>query len=156
MRKIAAHQATGNDVPAVVDSECEHPVEPLDAVRAPLLKRVQQHLGIGMVGAPAVLAERLEFLADRRMVVDFAVERHGHGAGVVHHRLIRFGGQIDDRQTAVCQRAPPIGRAPDADAVRSAMRHAVAHQRDNFGTRAGSLCFERSDDTAHVNSTLAG
>src|SRR5213593_533212 len=115
-----------------------------------------------MIGAPAVLAERLELLANLRVVVDLAVERDGDGAGIVHHRLRRVGREIDDGEPPVAERAAAIRSAPESHPVRTAMRHPVAHPRDDGRISRGPGRIECSDDAAHVpyesreTATLSG
>jgi len=60
----------------------------VDAVYAPLLERVDDHLGVGVVGLPGVTAEFLELSANLGVVVDLAVEHEPYGAIFVAHGLI--------------------------------------------------------------------
>jgi hypothetical protein len=93
---------------------------------------MQQHFGVGVIGAPPVFAQRLELGSNIRMIVDLAVEDERDRPFVVHHRLRGVGREIDNRQAPVTERAAPIGRAPQARPVRAAVRHLVAHARDDI------------------------
>ena len=72
----------------VPDREREHAAEAVEAVDPPLLERVDDHLGVGVVGAEA-MAGRLELGAELGVVVDLAVEDEPHRAVLVRHRLHR-------------------------------------------------------------------
>src|SRR5262245_28490795 len=52
--------------------------------------------------------------------------------------------------------APPIGRSPQPDAVRAAMRHAIAHARDDVAAGAAALRMKAADDAAHGWLLVAG
>ena len=133
----------------VEDADGEHAVELLHAIDTPLLVRVQQHLGVGMVGLPLVLAERLQLASKLGVVVDFTVEGERDRAGAVGHRLRRDVGQVDDRQAPVAERAVAIGRRPEADAVRAAVRHAIAHARDDVRIAGPPARSKAADNAAH-------
>ena len=52
----------------------EHAAHAVEALDAPLLERVDDHLGVGVVGPERVAAEPFELRPDLGVVVDLAVE----------------------------------------------------------------------------------
>ena len=68
---------------SVPQRDGEHPAEPFEAVDSPLFEGVQDDLGVGVVGLPAMSADRFKLRADLRMVVDLAVEDDPEGAVLV-------------------------------------------------------------------------
>ena len=127
------HRPAG--IARVVDADGEHAVEPLDAVDAPLLVGVQQHLGVGVIGLPLVLAERLQLAAQLGVVVDFAVERDRRP---LPSRFDIGCAAASDRSMIDSRRCPSAQwrsrERPQAGAVRTTMRHAIAHPRDDVRT----------------------
>ena len=73
----------------------EHAAHPREAVRVPLQERAQHRFRVAM--RPEPMPQRLQFVADFAVVVDFAVERDGGVAVVADDRLVA-AGQIDDLQ----------------------------------------------------------
>jgi hypothetical protein len=55
------------------EGEREHPAQAVKAVDPPFLERVQDHLGVGVIGQPAVLTRRLELAPELYVVVDLTV-----------------------------------------------------------------------------------
>src|SRR5438552_4778790 len=147
-----ADQMQGGTIPvaAVIDGKRKHPVEPVDTIEPPLLVRVQDHLGVGVIGPPRVLPKSLELSSDLGVVVDLAVEYEGNGFVVVHHWLRGVRRHVDDRQSTVSERAAPILRCPKAEAIRTPMSHPVAHASDDLGARGCPAGPERADDATHL------
>ncbi|MCY1293388.1 hypothetical protein D9M70_426470 [compost metagenome] len=101
---------------ALPDGEGEHAVEFRQQRGAPGVIALEQHLGVA-VGMEAV-AERLQFGAQFRVVVEGAVEGQGEAQVGVDHRLRRGVGQLHDLQPAVAEgdrglgvEAPGVGAA---------------------------------------------
>ena len=92
-------------------------------------KRVDDHLGVGVVGAEDV-AEPLELGPDLRVVVDLAVEDDADGAVLVRHRLHRRLGEVDDREPPEAEPDAAVVGDPGRGAVGAAVRDRVAHARD--------------------------
>ena len=95
---------------AVGDREREHALEPLDAARAPFVKRLDDHLAVG--GGEEPVARGLQFVAQLLVVVDAAVEHQRQPEVAVHHRLGAAGGQVDDRQSPMPEGDPPCATTP--------------------------------------------
>ena len=142
---------------SVPERDREHAAEPVQAVDAPFLERVQDHFGIGVARLPPVSAERLELLAHLRVIVDLAVEDHLQPAVFVGHRLVGHRREIDDRQAAVTEAHPAVRRHPDAAAVRATMSHRVAHPADVRLGEDERRLIERNaaDDAAHQISRFS-
>ena len=135
----------------------EHPAEPVQAVDAPLLERMQDDFGVGMARLPPVSAQCFELLPHLGVVVDFAVEHDLQPAVLVGHRLVGHRREIDDRQPPVAEADPSVSRHPDAAAVRTAMGHGVAHPAD---VRLGEdkrrvIKRNAADDAAHQISRFS-
>ena len=118
---------------------------------------MQNRLGVapGVVAVPA----RLEPRANVGVVVDLAVVGEGYGSARIGHRLRRRGRQIDDCEPSVAEHRAAIRRLPQTEPVGTAVRHAIAHARDDFGRRAFREWMIAADDAAHdylVPFTLAG
>ena len=77
--------------------EGEHAAEPPEGAAAPDGQRIRQHLGVGR--GPETHAERRKLEAQRRMIVDLAVERHQDAAVGRELRLHPVLG-VDDAQAA--------------------------------------------------------
>ena len=88
-------EAPGAGVP---DREREHAAEALDARVSPLLVAVHDDFRVGVRPEPVPAA--LELGAQRRKVVDLAVEDDPHRVVFVRQRLLA-GGDVDDAQPAV-------------------------------------------------------
>ena len=52
----------------------------------------------------------------------------------------------------MAKHAAPIGRLPQTEPVRAAMRHAIAHARNDVGRRAFTEWMEAAGDAAHESS----
>jgi hypothetical protein len=57
---------------------------------------MENYFGIGMVGLPEVSAQGLELGANRRMIVDLAIEDHPDATILIAHGLVGGRGEIDD------------------------------------------------------------
>ena len=107
----------------VVNGQREHPVEVLQAIRAPGLVGFEDYFGIGVRAKLGPV--RRELPAELKVVVDFAVENDAVAAGVVGQRLIGGFAQIDNGQPGVTEgdaadRArPACGRGLDGRAARA-------------------------------------
>ena len=129
----------------VPDSKGKHAVEVIDAIRAPFLVSVNDHLGVGL--RMKLVAARLQFHAQFLKVVNLAVEGNDHVAIFIGHRLMAARRQVDDRQPAMAQpdRAGEVARQRVFEALQ-------ANQFDHLlrlGTRRGFshiFYFERKLD----------
>ena len=101
---------------AVPQRESEHSAEPLDAILAPLLPRMDDDLGVAL--GPEDVAEARELGDQLLVVVDLAVVDDDDAAVLVEQRLLPRR-QIDDRQPAVAETDAGLDVQPDF--VRSAM-----------------------------------
>src|SRR6516162_3984427 len=109
----------------VPNREPEHPAEPLDCRRAPLLVRVHNRFRIGC-GVEAV-AGLFELPAQLAIVVNLAVEDDPHGPILVVDRLVACG-QVNDAQPAHPYAAALADERPLI--VRTTMRDRSAHPGD--------------------------
>src|SRR5215475_1477373 len=100
--------------PPIPDSEGEHSAQPGKATRAPLLVGVDDDFGTR--ARAETMAQTFKLAAESLKVVELAVERDLYVAARVRHRLAARFGKIDDRKTAVPQRATPV--RPNALGVR--------------------------------------
>ena len=106
---------------AVVDGQCPHPVEPVQAVDTPLLVGGKNHLGVGV--RDKAVTERLQFDSQLQVVVYLAVEHDPLIPARGCHRLVSHRGQVDDRQASVPQaNRPPMGIGIGDPAPRGAQR----------------------------------
>ena len=159
VQRLDADAVTGQEqrAPArVPDADPEHPVQALDDPRAPLLVAVDDHLGVGVVGAEAVpLLDELP--AQREVVVDLAVEDDLDRSVLVRHRLVGCRRQVDDRQAAEGEPDVALRRQPQAVAVRPAVHHRVPHAGEDVrvdGLRGRGR--EPADDSAHFEAVPPG
>ena len=117
----------------VDDREREHALEMLDAVGAPAVERLEDHLTVG--GREEGVAVAREFIAQLAIVVDAAVEHQRQTQSGVDHGLCTSAGQIDDLQSPVSEGhvAVEVGTL----AVGSAGGHRLGHGCD--GREIGRL-----------------
>ena len=101
------------------DGEGEHAEEVVDAVGAPPVVGLGDHLGVGGGEEPVTVSPQL--LAQLLVVVDAAVEHRDQPQFVVNHRLGAGLGQVDDRQSAVGQRDRTV--MPEPVPIRSPWLH---------------------------------
>ena len=140
--------------PAVPQRDREHAAEAVEAVDAPLLVRVDDHLGVGVVGAEAMAAEPLELRPQLGVVVDLAVEDELDRPVLVRHRLVGAVREVDDREPARAEADAPVGGDPGARAVGAAMGERVAHPRDVRLLDVETAPGEGSRYPAHVRTPL--
>ncbi len=103
----------------------------------------------------ASCAERTgELLAKLAVVVEFAVVGDHMSAGGVGHRLVAFGGRINDRQACVGQPDGEAGRLgrPDAGVVRSAMTEAATQILQQTRIDGPASKVDDAGDTAHAGA----
>ncbi len=110
---------------AVPDGEREHAVQAFDAGFAPLEIGAQDDFGIAV--GMEMMAQRDQFAAQFRVVVDGAVEHQRRAGAGVDHRLARARRQVDDRQPPVAQPHRPVGML--AFGVGAAARQLRQHAR---------------------------
>src|SRR5205085_7475551 len=91
--------------PSVPNRECEHPLNPLQAVLAPAEICLQQHFGVGARGE--LPAGALQLGAQLAMIVDLAVEDDRGAFG--GHRLDAAVGEVENSKTAVAERDANVG-----------------------------------------------
>src|SRR5262245_8590732 len=107
--RLFTYPVAGQEQPSplpIPDSEGEHPAQPGQTIDAPLLVCVDDRFRVS-AGAE-IVSEALKLPAQLLKVVDFAVERDLNAAIRVRHRLASRFGQINDRKTAMPQRAALI------------------------------------------------
>ena len=133
---------------AVGHGEGEHAQEVVDAVGAPAVERLDQHLGVG--GGEEPVAVALQLVAQLLVVVDAAVEHRGQAEVGVDHRLGAALGQVDDLQPAVPERDRPGG--VQAGAVGAARCHRGGDPGDRLDVRATTVAREPDlpGDAAHA------
>ena len=139
-----AHE-DGASAVALGDDEGEHAVKALDAILAPLVPGLEDHLRVA-VGEEAV-AGLLQFLAQFRVIVDAAVEDDGETELRVGHGLGRVLGQIDDLETAV-----PEGGGPPCDdtgTIRAAWGQRPGHCCDGGCVRRPAIKSDFSGYATH-------
>jgi hypothetical protein len=107
----------------VPERKGEHAAEMAEAVEPPAIICSEDRFGIG--GRPEIPV-RPELVLQFAVVVDLAVERDDAAVGCLH-RLAPGARKIDDREPAMRQPASGIRRAPEALAIRSAMRDQSVH-----------------------------
>ena len=101
--------------------------------------------GVGMGSEPVAAA--FELGAQRRKVVDLAVEDDPHRAVLVRQRLLPRG-DVDDAQPAVAE--PDAVAEEEAVGIGPAMRDAVASSRESSpGPRDDALKERFAGETAH-------
>src|ERR1700722_11608884 len=96
----------------IPQSDGKHAAEFLETSDAPLLKSMQNHFGVRVMGFPAANAEHFELAPDLGMVVDFAVEDDLQRSVAIAHGLGSSIGQINDGQAAMSQSHAAVGRNP--------------------------------------------
>ncbi len=132
--------------------EREHAAEPLDAVLAPLLPGMNDHLGVA--AGPEAVSKLREFRDQRLIVVDLAVEDDDHAAVLVEQRLLP-GGEVDDREPAMAE--PQAGLGVQPDLVRPAMVLGLVHARNEVARdRPRARDVHDADNAAHDGSGLSG
>ena len=126
----------------IVEGEGEHAVQPLDALRPPLLVGLQDDLRVG--GRAEQAAAGLQLLPQLHVVVDLAVEDDHRSLG--GHGLLP-AGQVDDREALVGEGHRPL-REPTGR-IRSAVTDGGGHA--DREVLAGGLTVESEDarDSAH-------
>jgi hypothetical protein len=117
----------------------------LDAGFAVFFKEVNDGFGVA-IGA-VLMAALNQRLAQRAMIVNFAVEDDPEGAIFVRDRLMP-GFEVDDAKAAHADSRAAVG--VEAVVVGAAMRHDVAHLAESrsIGPRA-RFKFENTGDAAH-------
>src|SRR5213594_2257567 len=137
----------GEDEPpgrAVPDRECEHAVQPRDAVGPVVLVDVDDRLAVAR-GLEAMTA-RLELRAERAIIVDLAVAHDPHRAGLVHQRL-RAAGHVDDGQPAVSERRLAVD--PVSLAVRPALDEGARHAAHPLAGVDTTVKADQACDSTH-------
>jgi hypothetical protein len=85
------------------------------------------------------------------VVVNFAVEDEPGALVAAVHRLMTGGGKVDDRQATETETAAMLVEDQLARVVRTAMRHFIAHARDQRKINASfaRAVFPNSANAAH-------
>jgi hypothetical protein len=129
----------------VPQREREHAPEALDALLAPLLPGVNDHLGIALRAED--VAQGRELGDQRLVVVDLAVEDHHDAAVLVVERLLS-GGEVDDRKPPVTE--PEARLQVHAALVGTAVKLRLVHSQDELARdRSRALEIHHPDDSAH-------
>src|ERR1043165_9273309 len=121
----------------------------VNEIEAAFFVKVNNRFGIR--ARSVFVAVRFEADAEFCVVVDLAVEDEPGVLVAAVHRLMTGGGEIDDRQTAKPEAAAMIIKKQVARVVRAAMRHLVAHSRDerSVDRSFARAVFPDSTDAAH-------
>src|SRR6185312_6944533 len=131
---------------AVVQREGEHAAKSLDAIAAPLLPGMDDHLGVAPC-AEAV-AGTLEFRNQLLEIVDFAVENDCDRMVLVEHRLLAMG-DVDNGEPAVTKADAAID--VESRSVRPAMGKGIGHPHQQRAVdRAGGAEIENAGNAAHA------
>src|SRR5215469_1949953 len=134
--------------PAIPNGKGEHATQALDALFSILLIKVKDGFGVAF-GAVGV-AGGDELLAQRGMVVDFAIEHDPERVVFITERLMA-SREIDDAQAPHAN--PGTAFRVDAFIVRAAMRHYGAHaaQKSSVRCRFSAKPYDSRDST-HSNA----
>ena len=76
------------------------------------------------------MAACFELFAERRVVVDLAVKNEPGVFVAAVHRLMTGSREVNDRKPAEAETAMRVVKDQFAGIVRAAMRHLIAHSRD--------------------------
>jgi hypothetical protein len=93
-----------------VNREGEHAFEAMDAVRPPGVPRLEDHLRVP--AREEAVAEALELVPQRFVIVDAAVEDEVKPQLRIDHRLRRAVRKIDDPEALVPEPDPPAHQLP--------------------------------------------
>jgi hypothetical protein len=118
--------------PRIPDPDPEHALEPVEDGRAPLLEAVNDDFRVGVV-RPEPVSEGGQLHPEFLVVVDLAVEDDRDRPVLVEHGLVGGGREVDDREPPEAEADAPVGRRPEALAIRAAMDHRVPHARQEPG-----------------------
>ena len=111
----------------VPDREREVAVQPREAVDAPLVVGMGEHLRVGRRLEP--VAQRAQLVLELDVVVDLAVLHHPVAAALVRERLVA-ALEIDDREPGVRHAEPAV--EIEADAVGTTMTQLSRHGEEKF------------------------
>ena len=138
--------------PCVPERDGKHAAKFVQASNAPLLKGMQNHLGVGVVGCPLPMAEFLQLTPDFRVIVNFTIEDNAQRAIPITHRLGSSWRQVNDRQPAMRQAYDAVGRKPEPSAIGPAVDHRVPHAGQIFCRCLKVAVFEFQDagNAAHL------
>ena len=129
----------------VPEREGEHPVQPLHAAGAPGVPCLEDDLGVAV--GEEVVAAPLQLAAQRRIVVDGAIEDQRQPQLSVHHGLIGAHREVDDGEAAVTEGQGAVAVAP---AVVWAAAHQLGHHGlDRFEAGWRPIETQLTADTAH-------
>src|SRR6266567_1791327 len=149
MKRLHAEPVTSEEqcfAVAIPQRKSEHASKALDAVLAPLLPRVNNHLGIAF--GPEAVAEAYQFRDELPIVVDLAVIDNDDAAVLVEQWLLS-GRQVDDGQAPVTEANSGLTVQPHF--IGPAMKLRFVHMRDKLsrnGPPSGHI--HDPDDAAHM------
>jgi len=129
----------------IPDGKSEHPLQPVDHLRAVLL--VQVHQGLRIPGRLEAVPPAQQVLAQLAVVVDLAVERHPYAFVFIGQGLLA-PLHVDDAQTNVPQSGVLGGN--QTLSVRPPMAHHVAHAADDLGIYRFVIEVRDSTDATHA------
>ena len=141
---IAAEQQT--PLEQVERGERKLTAQPRDHGLAPPLERAEQRLRVA--GTRELRAFELEFLAQRRMVVDLAVVGDPPIAARMPHRLVAALAQIDDRQSRMNQRN--VVDYLDTRVIGSTVAEGVTHRNETVLVGQRSRPQHATTNSAHA------
>ena len=147
---IAVTGAEQHPARAIVQGKGEHAIEPLQALGAPALVGLQQHLGVGMGSEHHPGCGQLG--AHLQVVVDLAVVGQDEVATGIGHRLRTGLGQVQDGQAAVAETDLPARcqcSLPATVPIRPAMDLRVQHGIEHGGACGLADC---SSNPAHQST----
>ncbi len=107
----------------IPERDRKHPAQAIEEVHALFFVEMDDHFGVG--ARLEKVAFCLELASKLLKVVDLAIDHDRDRAVLVGHRLRTFGSQVDDRETAMPERAGPVAQV--SVVIGAAMHHRVAH-----------------------------
>ena len=121
----------------IPERKCIHAAQLAKPGLSPVSNGIDKHLGVAVGEEHA--AELFEFVTQRTVIVDFAIEGDRPAAGRIRHRLGPVRPGIDDGKAPVAKRHPPIGGRPEALAVRASAPLQLVQTRNDGRVGSASL-----------------
>ena len=157
VERLDADAVAAEDQPllaVVPQGDGPHATEAIEGLGTPRHPGLEDHLGV-TVGAEGA-AGSLQFLPQRGVVVDLAVEDHVVAAVGGGHGLVAQRAQLDDGQPAVAEGDGAVGENGCPGVIRPAGLHGVAQAFDEAGQRPrlGATTVDDADYAAHGSSPI--
>src|SRR5438552_2855048 len=132
----------------VPKDDCEFAPQPLQAMSTEVFVKMESHLAIR--SSPKPMSVLFEFLLNRLVIVEFAVNNNAKSFVFICDRLIS-GREVDDTKTRVPQPDSTIGSDPVSLSVGAPVMKAFCGFLQDF-IRDGCLPGTNCNDSAHSNS----